>query len=365
MIMSFEFGIFDSFDLGHATPGEVLGRRLDFAVAAERAGIGHYHVTEHHGTPLSVCPSPNLFLAALSQRTTVMRIGALVNVLPAYHPLRLAEEIAILDQLTGGRLDLGVGSGVSPYELGYFGVDMAQAKAVYAEMLDAVTTALSTGAMRHEGALVPSVDAELSVTPVQRPHPPLWYASSNTKTAAWAGERGVNFVGRWNGGGFAPAVRAYWDAWQRGAGAGAGGTEEAASEAAATGPEPEPEPGAVPRIGMAARVYIGETDASAMERFRKADDVYLRRLLKLWHDHGNHNPDAVFNTDTALAAGNSLAGSAETVRDQLVEQVRRAPVNYFEVTLAFGDLTTDETQASLSAFAETVMPAVREAATSR
>jgi alkanesulfonate monooxygenase SsuD/methylene tetrahydromethanopterin reductase-like flavin-dependent oxidoreductase (luciferase family) len=199
--------------------------------------------------------------------------------------------------------------------------------------------------MRHEGTLVPSVDAELSVTPVQRPHPPLWYASSNTKTAEWAGERGVNFVGRWNGGGFVPAVHAYWDAWRRGAGAASGA--------------------AVPRIGMAARVYIGETDASAAERFRKADDVYLRRLLKLWHDHGNHNPDAAFNTDTALAAGNSLAGSAETVRDHLVEQVRQAAVNYFEVTLAFGDLTADETHASLSAFAETVMPAVREAAASR
>jgi alkanesulfonate monooxygenase SsuD/methylene tetrahydromethanopterin reductase-like flavin-dependent oxidoreductase (luciferase family) len=321
--MGFEFGIFDSFDLGHSTPGEVLGRRLDFAVAAEQAGIGHYHVTEHHGTPLSVCPSPNLFLAALSQRTSTMRIGALVNVLPAYHPLRLAEEIAILDQLTGGRLDMGVGSGVSPYELGYFGVDMAQAKAVYAEMLEAVTTALSTGVMRHEGTLVPSVDAELSVTPVQRPHPPLWYASSNTKAGAEAGA---------------------------GAGAEAGaGPGEAV----------------VPRIGMAARVYIGETDASALERFRKADDVYLRRLLKLWHDHGNHNPDAAFNTDAALAAGNSLAGSAETVRDQLAEQVRRAPVNYFEVTLAFGDLAAGETHASLSAFAETVMPAVREAAASR
>lgn len=357
--MSFAFGIFDSFDLGHSTPGEVLGRRLDFAVAAERAGIGHYHVTEHHGTPLSVCPSPNLFLAALSQRTSTMRIGALVNVLPAYHPLRLAEEIAILDQLTGGRLDRGVGSGVSPYELGYFGVDMAQAKAVYAEMLDAVTTALSTGAMRHEGTLVPSVDAELSVTPVQRPHPPLWYASSNTKTAEWAGERSVNFVGRWNGGGFVPAVHAYWDAWRRGAGA-------ASATGAGAGVAEEAAPGAaVPRIGMAARVYIGETDASAAERFRKADDVYLHRLLKLWHDHGNHNPDAAFNTDAALAAGNSLAGSVETVRDQLVEQVRRAPVNYFEVTLAFGDLTADETHASLSAFAETVMPAVREAAASR
>src|SRR5882762_35324 len=103
--MSFAFGIFDSFDLGISTPGEVLANRLDFAVAAEAAGIEHYHVTEHHGTPLSVCPSPNLFLAALSQRTSRMRLGPLVYVLPAYDPLRLAEEIAVLDQLSGGRLD--------------------------------------------------------------------------------------------------------------------------------------------------------------------------------------------------------------------------------------------------------------------
>jgi alkanesulfonate monooxygenase SsuD/methylene tetrahydromethanopterin reductase-like flavin-dependent oxidoreductase (luciferase family) len=88
--MSLHFGIFDSLDLGNAGPGDLLADRLRFAQEAERLGFGHYHVTEHHGTPLSVCPSPNLFTAALSQRTSSMRIGALVNVLPAYDPFRLA-----------------------------------------------------------------------------------------------------------------------------------------------------------------------------------------------------------------------------------------------------------------------------------
>jgi alkanesulfonate monooxygenase SsuD/methylene tetrahydromethanopterin reductase-like flavin-dependent oxidoreductase (luciferase family) len=186
---AFEFGIFDSFDQGDSTPGQVIASRLDFAVEAERAGIAHYHVTEHHGTPLSVCPSPSLFLAALSQRTTTMRIGTLVHVLPMYEPLRLAEEIAVLDQLTDGRLDMGVGSGVSPYELGYFGLDAAQARARYAETLTAVTQALKTGRLRHTGTLLRDYDVELSVGPVQRPHPPLWYASSNTATDEWAGAR--------------------------------------------------------------------------------------------------------------------------------------------------------------------------------
>jgi len=341
--MTFAFGIFDSFDLGDSTPGRVIAHRLDFAVAAEAAGFGHYHVTEHHGTPLSVCPSPNLFLAALSQRTSVMRIGALVHVLPAYEPMRLVEEIAVLDQLTGGRLDVGVGRGVSPYELAHFGVDPAQAKAIYAETLELVIRALATGRLRHSGTVLRDYDAELSVGPVQKPHPPLWYASSNTASAEWAGANNVNFVGRWNGGEFTGAAGTYWTAWR-------------SRQDAATAPPP--------RIGVATRIFIGDTDAGAVERFRKASDVYLRQLTKLWHDHGNHQVDAAFDTDRTLANGNSLAGTAQTVRDALIEQVRRAPVNYCEVTLAFGDLTPDEAGANLAAFAQTVMPAVREEAAS-
>jgi alkanesulfonate monooxygenase SsuD/methylene tetrahydromethanopterin reductase-like flavin-dependent oxidoreductase (luciferase family) len=341
--MTFEFGIFDSFDLGDSTPGQVIDARLNFAEHAERSGITHYHVTEHHGTPLSVCPSPNLFLAALSQRTTSMRIGALVHVLPSYEPLRLAEEIATLDQLTHGRLDVGVGSGVNPHELAYFGVDGAQAKPLYAETLDVVLRALATGRMTHTGTLLRDYDVELSVGPVQRPHPPLWYASSNTASAEWAGANNVNFVGRWNGGGFAPAAETYWRAWDARGGA--------AAFSGATWP----------RLGTAAHVYIGATDGAAVERFRKANDVFARQLTKLWHDHGNYKVDVLYDTDATMANGNSLVGSAETVRDLLVDQVRQVPANYFEGTFAFGDLTSEEAAANLTAFAETVMPAVRAA----
>jgi alkanesulfonate monooxygenase SsuD/methylene tetrahydromethanopterin reductase-like flavin-dependent oxidoreductase (luciferase family) len=338
--MTFSFGIFDSFDLGNSTPGQVLASQLEFAVAAEAAGIGHYHVTEHHGTPLSVCPSPNLFLAALSQRTTRMRIGTLVNVLPAHHPLRLAEEIAILDQLSGGRLDLGVGSGVSPYELAYFGVEAGRAKPLFNEALEVITGALATGQMRSGGPLLPAVQAGLSVGPVQRPHPPLWYASSNTASAQWAAARNINFVGRWNSGAFIPAAEAYWAARRH-----------------------RPDDGSPPpRLGVAAYVCIGDTDDAAAARFRKANDVFIGHLTKLWHDHGDHSPDPVWASDTVLAAGNAVIGSARTVRDQLIEQVRQAPVNYFEATLSFGDLTAEEARANLAAFADTVMPAVAEAA---
>jgi alkanesulfonate monooxygenase SsuD/methylene tetrahydromethanopterin reductase-like flavin-dependent oxidoreductase (luciferase family) len=349
--VTFEFGIFDSFDLGDSEPGAIIASRLDFAVAAEAAGISHYHVTEHHGTPLSVCPSPALFLAALSQRTTTLRMGALVFVLPAYEPLRLAEEIAILDQLTHGRLDVGVGSGVSPYELAYFGVDAAEARDRYAETLAVVLQALETGRMTHRGKLLRDYDVELSVRPVQRPHPPLWYASSNTNSADWAGANGVNFVGRWNGGTFAAAADSYWRTWRE--------------SDTGSGRETDGEASEPPRVGVAANVYVGTSDGAAVDRYRQAADVHFRQLLKLWHQHDNHHFDFMADVDAGLARGTALAGTAETVRDLLVEQVRHAPVNYFEATLAFGDLTPAEARDSLDAFAETVMPAVRAAAASR
>jgi alkanesulfonate monooxygenase SsuD/methylene tetrahydromethanopterin reductase-like flavin-dependent oxidoreductase (luciferase family) len=343
--MTLEFGIFDSFDLGASTPGRVIANRLDFAVAAEAAGISHYHVTEHHGTPLSVCPSPNLFLAALSQRTTTLRIGALVHVLPSYDPLRLAEEIAILDQLSGGRLDVGVGSGVSPHELAYFGVEAGEARARFAETLAAVTTALATGRLAHRGTLLRDYDVELSVGPVQRPHPPLWYASSNTGSAEWAAANDVSFVGRWNGGSFGAAAEAYWQAWRN------------HQATRADGPQ-----SVTPRVGFAATVYIGSTDELAVERYETAAALHYQHLLSLWHKHDNHAFDGMADLQAGLRRGNALVGTAETVRDLLVEQISQVPVNYFEATLAFGDLSPEEAGANLAAFADVVMPAARHAA---
>ena len=337
--MSFAFGIFDSFDLGASTPGEVLVDRLDFAVQAEAAGIDHYHVTEHHGTPLSVCPSPNMFLAALTQRTSRMRIGPLVYVLPMYDPLRLAEEIATLDQFSGGRLDIGIGSGVSPYELAFLGVDPSETRAIYAETLEAVRSALTTGRMTHTGTLLRDYDVTLSVRPVQKPHPPLWYASSNTATAEWAGANEVNFVGRWNGGNIVPAVEAYWAEWTK-----ARGVTDAPR----------------PRIGVQGTVYIGATDDEAYDRYRKANEVFSQQLTQLWHENDDHKVDAMADSDAAIRNGNALVGSVETVRAALLAQVDEAPINFFEGLLWFGDMTRNEALANLHAFTEEIAPAVRE-----
>ncbi|MDP3768763.1 MAG: LLM class flavin-dependent oxidoreductase, partial [Dehalococcoidia bacterium] len=103
------FGIFDWLDDSRRGLAETWALRLTMLEYADRAGFFAYHLAEHHGTPLSTAPSPNLFLMAVAQRTRQLRFGPMVYLLPMYHPIRLIEEICILDQISGGRLELGVG----------------------------------------------------------------------------------------------------------------------------------------------------------------------------------------------------------------------------------------------------------------
>jgi alkanesulfonate monooxygenase SsuD/methylene tetrahydromethanopterin reductase-like flavin-dependent oxidoreductase (luciferase family) len=344
--MALEFGIFDSFDLAHGSVGELLDGRLRFAQEVEQLGFHRYHVTEHHGTPLSVCPSPNLFVAALSRLTATMRVGTLVNVLPAYEPFRLAEEIATLDQLTHGRLDFGVGAGVSPIELGILGVSGEESRAIYQETLTAVTTALRTGRMTHRGTLLRDYDAALSVRPVQQPYPELWYASGSAATAEWAAANGINFVTRWEGGKVAEVASTYWTAW-----------EKHRDEADRLNPIAGP-----PRLGISGPVVIAESRAHAEDVFQQANALHEERILHLWHERDDHRLDGVFAADRLLGNGNAVVGTANSVRDELVAQVETAGVNYLELKLVFGDIDVAEAAATARTITEHIAPAAREAA---
>ena len=116
-----KFGVFDHMDDASVPHGELYANRLQLAEAFDGAGFHAYHLAEHHGTPIGCAASPGLFLAALAQRTRRLRFGPMVYLLPFYHPLRLIEEVCMLDQMSGGRLELGIGRGVSPFETAAYG----------------------------------------------------------------------------------------------------------------------------------------------------------------------------------------------------------------------------------------------------
>src|SRR3954471_8320644 len=118
-----QFGIFDWVEASDTlSPGEVYAHKLELAQAADRAGFDAYLLAEHQGTPLSIDASPSVLLSAMTQRTRRLRLGALTFCLAWYNPYRFYNEVCMLDQLSGGRLELGVGRGVSPIESQIFGM---------------------------------------------------------------------------------------------------------------------------------------------------------------------------------------------------------------------------------------------------
>src|SRR4029079_16808302 len=114
-----EFGIFDHLDRSPSSLADYYEERLAIVEVYDRAGFHAYHLAEHHATPLGMAPSPAVFLAAVAQRTRRLRFGPLVYILTLQSPLRAYEEICMLDQMSGGRLELGMGKGISPIELAF------------------------------------------------------------------------------------------------------------------------------------------------------------------------------------------------------------------------------------------------------
>src|SRR6516162_5891209 len=167
-----EFGVFDHLDRDDQALGDFYRARLEIVEAYDRLGFYGYHLAEHHATPLGMAPSPSVFLAAVAQRTRRLRFGPLVYALPLYHPLRLIEEICMLDQMSGGRLEIGFGRGSSPSELVYYGQDPALAQKIYAEALELVLQGLTQPVLIFHGEFFHVDDVPMELAPLQKPHPP-------------------------------------------------------------------------------------------------------------------------------------------------------------------------------------------------
>ena len=146
-----QFGIFDHMEQRGGELGALYEQRLQMLEYADAAGFARYHKAEHHFTTLDAAPSAMVFLAAASQRTKRIRLGSLVSLLPFYHPVRFVEEVCALDHLSGGRLDVGVGKGISPIEHRLWGNADTEAVARTAEAIEIVRKGLTAERLTHSG----------------------------------------------------------------------------------------------------------------------------------------------------------------------------------------------------------------------
>jgi alkanesulfonate monooxygenase SsuD/methylene tetrahydromethanopterin reductase-like flavin-dependent oxidoreductase (luciferase family) len=346
-VADLRFGIFDWIDQNRSSSlADIYEDRLRLLEYADEAGFWCYHLAEHHGTPLGLAPSPNLFLAAAAQRTERLRLGPLVQLLPLYNPLRNIEEVCILDNLSRGRLELGVGRGISAPELAIYDIDPQESRQRFREGLDILVMGLSTGRVSYEGQYYNLDDVELPVRPFQKPYPPLWYPTSNPESLSWIAEEGFNTLL-----GFTMTTLEETAASTR---------QLKALQAASVGRSGRLN-GHVdkPLYGASRHVYVDSDESRAVETARAAYGDFDQNFRT--RPGGAQPTSRRGDFDTGLARGLIFAGSPETVRAGVQEFIDVTGANYFVATFAFGSLTGEQTLNSMRLFAEEVIPAIRPA----
>ncbi len=235
-----DLGIFDHLDRRDVPVADFYEHRLRLLEKYDAAGFYSYHLAEHHATPLG-----------------------LVYCLPLYNPLRLIEEVCMLDHLSRGRFDFGVGRGIVPYEMAFFDLHHLETEDIYRETLEVVLQGLTSDVLEHRGPKYTFRKVPMILKPLQTPHPPLWYGLGHAAGAEWAATNRVNVITNLGAEGSAPLFARYREVWQRKHG-----------------------DAATPKLGMGRHVVVAPTEDAAMALGRASYAVWYANLTKLWRDFG-------------------------------------------------------------------------------
>jgi alkanesulfonate monooxygenase SsuD/methylene tetrahydromethanopterin reductase-like flavin-dependent oxidoreductase (luciferase family) len=336
--MVLKFSIFDHLDSDGQVLGAMLESRLRLIELIEQEGYFAYHLAEHHSTPLGMASSPSVFLAAAIQRTKRIKLGPLVYVLPLYHPLRLYEEICMLDHLSHGRLMVGVGRGGALLEHQRYGINPIDASAMYHEAFAVLMRAFEADVLDFDGKFYTYKDYLVQAKPVQRPHPPIWYGAPNAEAIAWAAPNSINVVS------LGPAVRAraisdcYAQEWNK--------LGRAAAE--------------LPGIGITRHVVVADSDAEAQAIAQAAYPRWRNAMDFIWRRSGvEFTLKDIYPADfVALQKiGHGIAGSPSTVRDYVARLQDETGVNTMLCQMLFGDMSFDDAARSIRLFGREVIPA--------
>ena len=342
------FGIFDWVEASATlTPGEVYAHKLDLAAAADAAGFHGMFLAEHQGTPLSVDGAPGVLLSAIFQRTRKLRAGALTFCLPWYDPYRFYHEVCMLDHLSGGRLELGVGRGVSPIESKIFGLgSLEESRERYRETLEVFFEACAGPVLDFDGKIHRYRDVELQVKPRQKPYPPLWFPSSNRDSIEFTARHGYHtaFLGKLAD--CRPHFERYRELWQH----------------------HRRDPGrhnahvSAPFLAKTQHLVIADTDAEAEQLGLDAYSTFVEHIHHLTRRAGR--PDVHKTTPYDEDSWQRLiTGSPASVLEKVQAMLRTTGANYLLCIFSFGSLAPQAALHSLELFAAEVMPKLKASGT--
>jgi len=297
---------------------------------AERLGYYAFFVAEHHFHEYGVYPNPAVALAQMAAVTETIRLGPAVTILPFRNPVTVAEDYAMLDQISHGRVELGVGSGYLAHEFAGFGADPKNKRFQFDEALTVLKRALSGERFSHKGEYYEVDDIQLNVTPLQSPTPPIYVAVLRREAAYFVGKQGNKLM---------TVPYAACDAFEE---IGPMMAEYAKGYGESGAPAGE-------RATVTAlHTYVGESDATAREEAAAAFDLYVETRL--------YAKSQVY--DDIIGSGLALFGGVELVVDKLV-RLHAMGVDHVAFLVNFGGLEDRLVRACMERIARQVIPAVR------
>jgi alkanesulfonate monooxygenase SsuD/methylene tetrahydromethanopterin reductase-like flavin-dependent oxidoreductase (luciferase family) len=334
----------------NSTHSEMFRRQLEEVELVERIGIDQIWFFEHHLNPTGPVPSPNLLIAAAARTTSRIRFASMVNILPFRHPLLVAEEAAMLDNMTDGRLDMGLGRGLRPPEFEAFGVDQQQSREMFLESFDIIRRVFADDMFEHRGKYwTVRKDAPLSPPLVQRPHPPFLVSAQSEESLRWAAQHDIPF--------------AQIDSLVEQAGRDATLYREVQR---AHGHAP------TPRLYLMREIYVADSDARA----RAEAQPWMLQHWQLWNRYtqfmrGGKLPDSydfwrrqapmlyAMNFDEIVAKDMVILGGPETVANAILRLVSQLDLMGLAMIFKLGAMPYDMVGRSMTFFGEEVIPRVR------
>lgn len=353
------FGIFSLMQRAGVPFTTLFDDHLAEIIHAESLGFDEVWFAEHHYANDAISPAPNLFVAAITQSTSRMRLGNMINVLPLHHPAQLAAELAVLDHLTHGRLNVGVGKGSRRTEWRRAGLTPEQVNERFYEALEIIQGLWTCEPFSYHGKHYQLEAMRLRPSVLQQPHPPLFTAVAHKASVMWAAQHHLGIAEHYTTTAEAKEHFAFYRQLRA-----ASGHADSAER----------------RPRMFREIYVAPTDAQARaeaeialwDHWRLLDEqLAYERPYNERLEQPTHITDEMFRRATSnlpivgprtfdeLAAGGlTIIGSPESVARRLLEQAQELHLETFIGLFAFGRLTHAQVLRSLDLFAKEVMPVV-------
>jgi natural product biosynthesis luciferase-like monooxygenase protein len=349
-----KFGMLHLFESpGERSEHQMIVENVSLMEKAEDYGFDSLWPAEHHFSEYGVCGSPAVNLAAIARTTTKIRLGTGVVVLPFHHPVRVAEDFAMLDNLSGGRVDLGVGRGYQPIEYAGFGIDQTQSREIFDESIEVIRRAWTDDRLNFEGKHYRFEDVEVRPRPFQQPHPPIWMAALSEETFEKAGQLGFNLLLSPVFGG---SLQIAGDRIKR--------YREALAQA---GHDP-----ATREVGALVMTYTGKTHEQARAEFADPVIWYFRTFGKYVAPKLGQPPvesyewyteirdlASVVEWQTLLDHGAVFCGEADYVTEKLADLEQVTGIDHVLCWTRLGGLAEDLITGHMERMRDRVMPALR------